>query len=112
MKKIHAIIRPERFTAVKAALEEAGSSGLTVSEVEGYAKQKGLVQYWRGEKYRVALIPKVRLELVVRDEDVSRIIEVILQAARSGEVGDGKIFILAVEDAIRIRTGERGEDAV
>lgn len=112
MKKIEAIIRPESADLVRKALSLAGVTGLMVSEIEGHGKQKGVVQQWRGEKYKVELLPKARIEVIVRDNDVERISKVIIESARTGEIGDGKIFIYPVEEAIRIRTGERGEVAL
>ena len=105
MKKIEVIIRPERLEAVRAALENAGCAGLMISEIEGHGKQKGVVQQWRGEKYKVDLLPKVKIEAIVRDEEVERLIKAVIDNARTGEVGDGKIFISPIENVIRIRTG-------
>ncbi|ACI19685.1 P-II family nitrogen regulator [Dictyoglomus thermophilum] len=112
MKKIEAIIRPEKLDDVRKALNKIGYSGLMISEVEGHGKQKGIVQQWRGEKYRIELIPKIKIEMVVKDSEVENIIRVIIESARTGEIGDGKIFISEIADAIRIRTGERGENAI
>ena len=112
MKKVEVIIRPEKLEAVRHALAQAGCSGVMISEVEGHGKQKGVVQQWRGEKYKVELLPKIKVEVVVRDADVRSIVEVIIDSAQTGEIGDGKIFISAIDDAIRIRTGERGEKAL
>jgi nitrogen regulatory protein P-II 1 len=112
MKKIEAIIREERLEAVKAALEEKSYFGMTVSEVSGRGKQKGIPLQWRVGEYRVDLLPKVKLELVVLDEDVPLVIEAIVRTARTGETGDGKIFILPVEGVIRVRTGDRDENAI
>lgn len=112
MKKIEAIIRPEKFDALRIALEKEGCAGLMITEIEGHGKQKGVFQQWRGEKYRVAVLPKVKIEIVVKDEDAERIIKAITNNVKTGEIGDGKIFIYAIEDAIRIRTGERGEVAL
>lgn len=112
MKKIEAIIRPEKLDDVRKALNKIGYSGLMISEVEGHGKQKGIVQQWRGEKYRIELIPKIKIEMVVKDSEVENIIRVITESARTGEIGDGKIFISEIADAIRIRTGERGEKAI
>ena len=112
MKKIEAIIRPEKVTEVRQALEKVGFPGLNVSEVEGHGKQKGVVQQWRGEKYRVELLPKVRLEIVVSDKDVNKIVRAISDTAKTGSVGDGKIFVSSVDEVIRIRTGESGEAAL
>ena len=112
MKKIEAIIRPEKVDEVRRALEKVGFPGLNISEVEGHGKQKGVVQQWRGEQYRVELLPKVRLEVVVNDRDVKKIVQAIQDVAKTGGVGDGKIFVSPVEEVIRIRTGETGEAAL
>ncbi len=112
MKKVEAIIREEKLEAVKQCLEEVGYMGITITEVSGRGHQKGLVLQWRAGEYRVDLLPKLKLEVVVLDEDVQKVTECIIKAARTGEMGDGKIFILPVENAIRIRTGEEGVDAV
>ena len=112
MKKIEAIIRPEKLEAVRNALEKAGCGGLMISEIEGHGKQKGVVQQWRGEKYKVELLPNVKIEVVVKDQDLERITKTIIDSAKTGEIGDGKIFISSIEDAIRIRTGEKGEEAL
>ncbi|MFA4029855.1 MAG: hypothetical protein GDYSWBUE_001164 [Candidatus Fervidibacterota bacterium] len=112
MKMIHAIIRPHKLHEVKEALEEIGITGMTVIEVRGAGKQRGLVERYRGAEYTIDLISKVKLEVVVRDEQVEEAIEAIIRAARTGEIGDGKIFITPVEEAIRVRTGDRGTDAI
>lgn len=112
MKKIEAIVRPESVEVVRNALSEAGVTGLMVSEIEGHGKQKGVIQQWRGEKYKVELLPKAKIEIIVKDQDVGRVSKVIVDNARTGEIGDGKIFIYPVEDVIRIRTGEKGDCAV
>jgi len=112
MKKIEAIIRPESIDAVRNALGIAGVTGLMISEIEGHGKQKGVVQQWRGEKYRVELLPKIKIEVIVKDQDVGRISNAIIGSAKTGEIGDGKIFIYPVEDVIRIRTGEKGDVAI
>ena len=112
MKKIEAIIRPEKVTAVRQALEKVGFPGLNVFEVEGHGKQKGVVQQWRGDKYRVEMLPKMRLEIVVSDRDVKKIVQAIQEVSKTGAVGDGKIFVSTVEEVIRIRTGETGEAAL
>lgn len=112
MKKIEAIIRPEKVTEVRQALEKVGFPGLNISEVEGHGKQKGVVQQWRGDTYRVELLPKVKLEIVVADRDVHKITRAIQEASKTGSVGDGKIFVSSVEEVIRIRTGESGEAAL
>ncbi len=112
MKKIEAIIREERLNAVKAALEEHSYYGMTVSEVSGRGKQKGIPLQWRVGEYRVDLLPKLKIELVVLDEDVPTAIDDIVRNARTGETGDGKIFVLPVEGVVRVRTGDRNESAI
>lgn len=112
MKKIEAIIRPESVDAVRNALNVAGVTGLMISEIEGHGKQKGVVQQWRGEKYKIELLPKAKIEIVVKDQDVERVCKTIIDNTKTGEIGDGKIFIYPLEDAIRIRTGEKGESAI
>jgi nitrogen regulatory protein P-II 1 len=112
MKKIEAIIREEKLEAVKKGLEDIGYMGITVTEVVGRGHQKGLVLQWRAGEYRVDLLPKLKLEVVVMDEDVSKVASAIITGARTGEMGDGKIFVSPVENAIRIRTGEDGINAV
>ncbi len=112
MKKIEAIIRPEKLDSVKTALEKIGCIGMTVSEVRGRGRQRGIVHQWRGREYRVDLLPKVKLEIVVGDDLVEKVIQTILESARTGNIGDGKIFVVPIEDVIRVRTGERGEAAV
>lgn len=112
MKKIEAIIREERLNAVKAALEEHSYYGMTVSEVAGRGKQKGIPLQWRVGEYRVDLLPKLKIELVVLDEDVPTAVDDIVRNARTGETGDGKIFVLPVESVVRVRTGDRNESAI
>lgn len=112
MKKIEAIIRPEKLEVVRSALESAGYPGISITEIQGHGKQKGITQQWRGEAYRVDLISKAKLEIVVNDEDVRRIIDTISKCAKTGQVGDGKIFVTEVLEAVRIRTGESGKVAV
>ena len=112
MKRIEAIIRPEKVDEVRRALEKVGFPGLNISEVEGHGKQKGVVQKWRGEQYRVELLPKARLEVVVNDKDAPKIVRAIQEAAKTGSVGDGKIFVSSVEEVVRIRTSETGEAAL
>ena len=112
MKKIEAIIRPEKIDDVRKAIESVGYPGITITEAEGHGKQKGVVQQWRGETYRVDFLPKVKLELVVGDADVERIVQAIIKSAKTGAVGDGKIFVSDVRDVIKIRTGERGDSAL
>jgi nitrogen regulatory protein P-II 1 len=112
MKKIEAIIREEKLEGVKKILEENGYLGLTVSEVSGRGRQKGLSLQWRVGEYRVDFLPKLKIEVVILDEDVSKISRAIANSARTGEMGDGKIFILPLDNAVRIRTGEDGDDAI
>ena len=112
MKKIEAIVRPEKVDDVRKAIEAVGYPGITITEAQGHGKQKGVVQQWRGETYRVEFLPKVKLELVVGDADVDRIVQAIIKSAKTGAVGDGKIFVSDVKDVIKIRTGERGESAL
>ncbi|MBM3302951.1 MAG: P-II family nitrogen regulator [Deltaproteobacteria bacterium] len=112
MKKIEAIIRPERLAAVRGVLEELGYPGMTLSEVRGYGKQGGQTQQWRGVKYEIEFQPKLKIEIVVIDEDALKTVQAIVRTARTGETGDGKIFIIPVEGAVRIRTGDRDNNAV
>lgn len=112
MKKIEAIIRTMRFESVKHALESAGVDSMTVTEVKGRGRQKGIVQQWRGAEYVVDLIPKTKIEIVVADADVENVVEIIAASAATGQIGDGKIFIIPIEDAIRVRTRERGDAAL
>ena len=112
MKKIEAIIRVEKFEEVKDALKELGYPGMTKTLVEGHGKQKGLKQQFRGTTFEVEFLPKIKLEVGVLDEDVDRTLNAITQNARTGEIGDGKIFVLPVDNAVRIRTGEEGENAI
>jgi len=113
MKKIEAIIRPEKLNDVKAALEKAGCVGLNVVHVTGRGAQKGIVHGGRGgETYTVDMLPKLKIEVVVKDAEAKNVVDVIVKAARTGNIGDGKIFVMAVENAIRVRTGEQGEAVV
>lgn len=112
MVKIEAMIRPQKLDEVKVALDEMGLTGITVSEIRGSGKQKGITQTYRGSQYTVNLLPKVKIEVVVKDEDVREASEAIINAARTGEIGDGKIFLIPVANAIRIRTGEEGDIAL
>ncbi|QEY26247.1 P-II family nitrogen regulator [Neisseria zalophi] len=112
MKKIEAVIKPFKLDDVREALTEIGITGMTVSEVKGFGRQKGHTEIYRGAEYAVDFLPKIKLELVLSDADVERAVETIIEAAHSGKIGDGKIFILPVEEAIRIRTGERSDAAV
>jgi len=112
MKKIEAIIKPFKLDEVKEALARAGIEGLTVSEVKGFGRQKGHTELYRGAEYVVDFLPKVKLEIAVADSKATQVVEAILGAARTGRIGDGKIFILPLEEVVRIRTGERGGDAL
>jgi nitrogen regulatory protein P-II 1 len=112
MKKIEAIIKPFKLDEVKEALHEVGLSGITVTEAKGFGRQKGHTELYRGAEYVVDFLPKVKIEVVLPDNLVARAVEAIQQAARTGRIGDGKIFVSTVEEVIRIRTGETGEDAV
>ena len=112
MKLIFAVIRPHRLNEVKEALSEIGVAGLTVIEVKGAGRQKGQVERYRGSEYSVDLLAKCKLEVAVSDDQCEEVVQTMRKAAYTGEIGDGKIFILPLEDALRIRTGERGEDAI
>jgi nitrogen regulatory protein PII len=112
VKKIEAIIKPFKMEAVKEALAEIGVEGMTVSEVKGFGRQKGHTEIYRGSEYTVDFLPKVKLEIVLADELAQRAVQVITQAAKTGKIGDGKVFVSEVEQAIRIRTDERGSDAI
>ncbi len=112
MKKIEATIRPEKLEPVREALREMGILGMTVSEVSGRGRQNGITLQWRAGDYNVAFLPKLKIEVVVMDDDLGRAVQAIMLKARTGERGDGKIFIIPVENAIRIRTGDEGDSAV
>ena len=112
MKKVEAIIKPFKLDEVKQALSEVGVAGLTATEVKGFGRQKGHTELYRGAEYVVDFLPKVKVEVVVADGMVGRVVEVIEKAARTGRIGDGKIFVTSIEEVIRIRTGERGEEAL
>ena len=112
MKKIECVIRPIKIDEVKVALEAIGVVGMTVADVRGYGKQRGRTEKYRGNTYVVNLLPKVKLEIVVPDDRAEDVVEIVLDAARTGEIGDGKIFVSTVEEAVRIRTGERGDEAL
>ena len=112
MKKIDAVIKPHKLDAVKTALTQVGVQGLTVSEVRGFGRQKGHKEQYRGAEYTVDLVPKVKIEVVVPDNAVPAVVEAITRAARTGEIGDGKIFVYDLESVLRIRTGEKGEAAI
>jgi nitrogen regulatory protein P-II 1 len=112
MKKLEAIIQPHKLDQVKAALIGIGVGGMTISEVRGHGRQKGHTEVYRGAEYKVDLLPKVKLEMVIPEANVNQVVETITAAARSGKIGDGKIFISSLEDVIRIRIGDRGETAI
>jgi nitrogen regulatory protein P-II 1 len=112
MKKIEAIIKPFKLDDVKEALKEVGVQGLTVVEVKGFGRQKGHTELYRGAEYVIDFLPKIKLEIVVPDDMVTKVVDAIIESARTGKIGDGKIFINPLDDVIRIRTGERGQDAV
>lgn len=112
MKKIEAIIKPFKLDEVKEALHEVGLSGITVIEAKGFGRQKGHTELYRGAEYVVDFLPKVKIEIILSDDLVERAVEAIQQAAKTGRIGDGKIFISNIEEAIRIRTGETGDDAI
>ncbi|MDF1580117.1 MAG: P-II family nitrogen regulator [Desulfuromonadales bacterium] len=112
MRKIEAIIKPFKLDEVKEALSEVGVQGITVSEVKGFGRQKGHTELYRGAEYVVDFIPKIKMEIIVGDDMVNQVIEVIAEAAKTGRIGDGKIFVTPVDQIVRIRTGETGEDAV
>ena len=112
MKKIEAIIKPFKLDDVKEALQEIGVTGITVTEARGFGRQKGHTELYRGAEYVVDFLPKVKIEVVVNDDMVEKVIEAIVGAAQTGRIGDGKIFVSPIEDVIRIRTGERGPNAI
>jgi nitrogen regulatory protein P-II 1 len=112
VKKVEAIIRPETVPVVRRALEELGVKGVTITQVLGHGAQKGITQQWKGNTYKVDLLPKVELKMVVTDEQVEKVLRAIQECASTGQVGDGKVFVSAIEDVMRVRTGERGEAAV
>jgi nitrogen regulatory protein P-II 1 len=112
MKKIEAIVQPSRFEAVKAALQEAGVEGMTVSEVRGHGRQKGHTEVYRGSEYTVDLLPKIKVEMVVADNLRDAAVQAILRSAKTGKIGDGKIFVTHIDEAIRIRNEERGDSAL
>ena len=112
MKIIEAIIKPFKLDDVREALNPMGVQGLTVTEVKGFGRQKGHTELYRGAEYVVDLLPKIKLEVLVRDDQVDSVVSTIMDAAKTGRIGDGKIFVLDVKDAVRIRTGERGDDAI
>jgi nitrogen regulatory protein P-II 1 len=112
MKKIEAIIRPFRIDDVREALAEIGVKGMTLTEVKGYGRQKGHTEMYRGSEYQIDFLPKLKVEVVVSDAAADKVVDAIIKAAKTGQVGDGKIFVYEVEDAVRVRTGESGEDAL
>lgn len=112
MKKVEAIIKPFKLDEVKESLSSIGIQGITVSEVKGFGRQKGHTELYRGAEYVVDFLPKVKLEIIVKDEAVAQVVEAISKAARTGRIGDGKIFVIPIEEVVRIRTGERGPDAI
>ncbi|MDE3057468.1 MAG: P-II family nitrogen regulator [Bacteroidota bacterium] len=112
MKKIEAIIRPFKLDDVREALSEIGVKGMTLSEVKGYGRQKGHTEIYRGSEYQIDFLPKIKLEIVVKDSMLDAVVETILKASQTGQVGDGKIFVTTVEEAIRVRTEESGEEAL
>ena len=112
MKKVEAIIKPFKLDEVKEGLSSIGIQGLTVSEVKGFGRQKGHTELYRGAEYVVDFLPKVKLEIIVKADQVTQVVDAILKAAKTGRIGDGKIFVQPVDDVVRIRTGERGPDAI
>ena len=112
MRLVTAIIKPFKLDDVKSALETFGVHGLTVAEVNGYGRQKGHTEVYRGAEYTVDLVPKVRIEVLVEDDDAEQLVDVVVKAARTGKIGDGKVWTIPVETAVRVRTGERGPDAL
>ena len=112
MKLVSAVIQPHRLDDVKAALEAAGVRGMTVSEASGYGRQRGHTEVYRGAEYTIDLVPKVRIEVLVEDEDATSVTSVIVGAAQTGKIGDGKVWIIPVEEVARVRTGERGPEAI
>jgi nitrogen regulatory protein P-II 1 len=112
MRLVTAVIKPFKLDDVKEALETFGVAGLTVSEVSGYGRQKGHTEVYRGAEYQVDFVPKVRLDVVVGDDDAADVVEVIVKSASTGQIGDGKVWTTAVDDLVRVRTGERGPDAL
>ena len=112
MKKVEAIIKPFKLDEVKEALQDAGIQGLSVLEVKGFGRQKGHTEMYRGTEYAVDFVPKIKIEVVVKDSDLDQAVDTIVQSAKTGEVGDGKVFVTPVAQAVRIRTGETGDDAL
>ncbi len=112
MRKVEAIIKPFKLDEVKEALNEIGIQGITVSEVKGFGRQKGHTELYRGAEYVVDFIPKIKMEIIVSDDVVAQVVDAIAESAKTGRIGDGKIFVTPIDEVVRIRTGERGEDAI
>ncbi|MDD5409096.1 MAG: P-II family nitrogen regulator [Candidatus Omnitrophica bacterium] len=112
MKKIEAVIRVEKLEEMMGVLEKLGCPGMMITHIEGHGRQKGLVEQFRGREYKVNFLPKIKIEIVVKDDDLDKITNTIARVARTGEIGDGKIFVYPIDDVLRIRTGEKGENAV
>lgn len=112
MKKIEAIIKPFKLEEVKAGLNKVGIMGMTITEVKGFGRQKGNVEVYRGKEYEITFLPKIKIEIVIPDSIIDKVIAIIIERAKTGDIGDGKIFIYSLEDVIRIRTAERGETAI
>ncbi len=112
MKKVEAIIKPFKLDEVKESLNEIGIQGITVTEVKGFGRQKGHTELYRGAEYVVDFLPKIKMEIVVKEDMVHKVVETIASAAKTGRIGDGKIFVLPIDEVVRIRTGEKGEDAI
>ncbi len=112
MKRIEAIVRAEKLEFLRKALEEVGYSGIMITDIVGHGRGKGIIQRWKGKTYKVELLPRKKVEIIAKDDDVEKILRAIVESTRTGEKGNGKIFVADVEDALRIRTGERGNDAI
>lgn len=112
MKKVEVIIKPFKLDAVKAALNEIGIKGMTISEVKGYGRQKGHTEIYRGAEYKVDFLPKIKMEIIVKADMADKVVDAVIEAARTGKIGDGKIFVLPVEKVVRVRTGETNSDAI
>lgn len=112
MKKIEAIIKPFKLDEVKEALNDIGIQGITVTEVKGFGRQKGHTELYRGAEYVVDFLPKIKLEVIVKEETAPKVVETIVEAAKTGRIGDGKVFVMPIEEVVRIRTGETGEEAI
>ena len=112
MKKIEILIKPFKLDDVKNALASLGATGMTVTEVKGFGQQKGHTELYRGAEYKIDFVPKIKIEIVVKEEDAEKIVDAVVEAAHTGKIGDGKVFVMDVEDTIRIRTGERGQSAI